>query len=69
MSVFDLSECLTELLLRLHLMPTQQMDNAIAIEEIEAKPLGVAPLPTPQRPLGPLPAWTWPVGRVPQLCG
>ena len=40
----------------LDLMPTQQMDDAIAIEEIEAKTLGIAPLPTPQRPLGPLPS-------------
>src|SRR5215471_1403773 len=48
-----LLECLSQVVLILDLMPTQQMDNAIAIEEIETKTLGIAPLPTPQRPLGP----------------
>ena len=35
-------------------MPTQQMDEAVPIEEIEAKALRVAPLAAPQRALGPL---------------
>ena len=34
-------------------MPTEHMDDAIAIKQIEAKALGIAPLAPPQRPLGP----------------
>ena len=51
--LFDLLEGLAELLLVLHLMPTEHMDDALAIEQIEAKALGVAPLAPPPRPLGP----------------
>ena len=54
--LFDLLERLAELLLILYLMPTQEMDDALAIEEIEAKALGVPPLAAPQCPLGPLPS-------------
>ena len=51
-SLFDLLEGLAEWLLILHLMPTQQMDDAITIKEGEAKALRIAPLAVPQRPLG-----------------
>src|SRR5438876_11779226 len=51
--LFDLLEGLAELLFVLHLMPTEHMDDALAIKQIEAKALGVAPLPPPPRPLGP----------------
>ena len=37
--LFDLLEGLAELLLVLHLMPTEHMDDALAIEQIEAKTL------------------------------
>jgi hypothetical protein len=37
-------------------MPTQQMDDAIPIEEVKAKALRIAPLAAPQRALGPLPS-------------
>jgi hypothetical protein len=30
-------------------MPAQQMDDPLTIEEVEAKPLGFAPLMTPSR--------------------
>jgi len=31
----------------LHLMPTEQMDDAIAIKEIQAKAFGITPLAVP----------------------
>src|SRR6516164_3866290 len=49
-SLFDELEGLAELLLTLHLMPTQHMDDALAIKQIEAKALGLAPLALPPRP-------------------
>src|SRR4030095_8590510 len=54
--LFDLLEGLAELVLRLHLMPTQHMDDALPINEIKAKPFGITPLAAPQRPLGPMAA-------------
>src|SRR6266540_4198640 len=51
---FDLCEGLAELFLILHLMPTQEMHDPVAIDQIEAKALRVTPLPTPPSPLGPL---------------
>ena len=53
-----LLECLAKFPFILHLVPTQEMDDAIAIEQIEAKALGVAPLAAPQGALGPLPSWS-----------
>jgi hypothetical protein len=47
--LFDLCESLSELCLCVHLMPAQQMDDPLTIEEVEAKPLGFAPLMTPSR--------------------
>src|SRR2546430_10677252 len=35
-------------------MPTEHMDNPIAIDQIETKPLGVTPLALPPSPLGPV---------------
>src|SRR5215470_14267920 len=51
--LFHLLDGLTELLLIVHLMPTEHMDDALAIEQREAKALRVAPLPPPPRPPGP----------------
>ena len=56
-SLFDLFEGLAELRLILHLMPTQHMHDTLAIKQIEAKALGVAPLPPPPRPFGPRVSW------------
>src|SRR5215210_659311 len=56
-SLFDLFEGLAELLLILHLMPTKHMDDTLAIKQIEAKALGVSPLPPPPRPFGPRASW------------
>src|SRR5712691_2726529 len=59
--LFDLLEGLAELLLVLHLMPTEYMDNALAIKQIKTKALGVTPLPPPPSALGTLAPWpfTW----------
>src|SRR5262250_2774051 len=53
-SLFDLREGLAELLFVLHLMPTEHMDDALVIEQIEAKALRVAPFVLPPRPPRPL---------------
>src|SRR6266480_1462685 len=50
--LFDLLEGLAELLLVLHLMPTEHMDDALAIQQRETQALGVTPLPPPPRALG-----------------
>src|SRR5215510_13179056 len=55
--LFDLLEGLAELRLISHLMPTQHMDNALAIQQIKAKALGVPPLPPPPRPFGSRASW------------
>src|SRR6266568_7870645 len=39
-------------------MPTYKMDDAIAIHQIKAKTLGIAPLAAPARPIGPMAPWT-----------
>src|SRR5712691_1452634 len=54
--LFDLCEGLAELLLVLHLMPTEPMDDPIPIYEIQAKAFRITPLAAPQRPLGPMAA-------------
>src|SRR4029434_10691650 len=41
--LFDLLERCAELLVVLDLMPTEHMDDALTIEEVETKALGVAP--------------------------
>src|SRR5215212_10431822 len=51
--LFDLREGIAQLLLVLHLMPTEQMDNVLLIQQIEAKALGIAPLAAPRCPSGP----------------
>src|SRR5262249_36135114 len=51
--LFDLLEGLTELRLVVHLMPTQQMHDAVLIKEGEAHALRIAPLAAPPCPLGP----------------
>src|SRR4029453_7088478 len=45
--IFYLFEGGAELLFVLCLMPTEHMDDALAIQQIEAKALGVTPLPPP----------------------
>src|SRR4029453_12527894 len=55
--LFDLLEGRAELLLILHLMPTEYMDDALAIKQIKAKALGVPPLAPPPRPFGPRASW------------
>lgn len=50
----DLLEGLAELLLIVPLMPTEHMDAALAIKQIETKALGVTPLPPPPSALGAL---------------
>src|SRR5438445_13795191 len=50
--LFDLLEGLAELLLVLHLMPTEHMDDPITIHQIAAKVFSIAQLAPPQRPLG-----------------
>src|SRR5215510_16069991 len=49
---FDLLQGLAQLRLILHLMPTEQMDNAVLIHQIKAKALGIAPLAAPRGPSG-----------------
>src|SRR5262245_48178045 len=53
--VFDLLQGLTYFLFRVHLMPTEDMHDALAIEQVQAKPLGFAPLVAPSRPTGAVP--------------
>src|ERR671924_882285 len=50
--LFDLLEGRTELLFVLYLMPTEHMDDALTIEQVEAKALRIAPLSPPPRSLG-----------------
>src|SRR4029450_9231732 len=50
---FDLLQGFAKLRLILHLMPTEQMDKAFLIHQIEAKALGIAPLAVPRCPSGP----------------
>src|ERR671926_760883 len=50
--LFDLLEGCAELRFVLDLMPTEHMDDALTIEEVETKALGIAPLPPPPRSLG-----------------
>ena len=54
--LFDLLEGLAELLLVLHLMPTEHMDDPIPIHQIKTKAFSIPPLAAPQRPLGPMAA-------------
>src|SRR5262249_16626014 len=56
-SLFDVFEGLAELRLILHLMPTQHMDDTLAIKQIEAKAFRIPPLPPPPRPFGPRASW------------
>src|SRR5215470_11853862 len=51
--LFDLLERRTELLLRLHLMPAHEMDDALVIDQIKPKALGLAPLTAPRGASGP----------------
>jgi hypothetical protein len=51
--VCHLPERLATLLLRLHVMPTQERHAPITIQQREATALGIPPLPPPPRPLGP----------------
>src|SRR5215510_5689009 len=53
-SLFDLFEGLAELLLVLHLMPTEHMDDPLSIYQIKANAFRITPLAAPPRPLGPM---------------
>jgi hypothetical protein len=57
--LFDLFEGLTELGLVLNLVPTQQMHDALAIDEIKPKAFDLAPLPLPRGAPGPLASLSW----------
>src|SRR5688500_10985939 len=57
--IFHLLQGLAQLMFILHLMPTQHMDDALTIEEVEAKPLRFAPLMAPSCP-------SRPVARLPR---
>src|SRR5918911_4353988 len=52
--LFDLLEGLAQVLLVLPLMPTEPMDDALTIQQREAKTFRVAPLPPPPRASGAL---------------
>src|SRR5262245_12021693 len=56
--LFELLESLAELLLVLHLMPTEPMDDLLPIQQIQANALRITPLAAPQRSLGPMAALT-----------
>src|SRR5918999_2416960 len=56
---FHLPQRLAQLVFRLHLMPAQDMHDAIAVEQVEAKPLGFAPLVSPPRPSCSLASRAW----------
>src|SRR6267143_3913934 len=45
--VFDLAQGSKQFLMILNLMPTEQMDDAVVIHQVEAKALGFAPLALP----------------------
>src|SRR4029450_2511960 len=72
---FDLLEGVPQLFLVLHLMPAQHMDNALVIDQIKPKALGIAPLATPRgaspprvpRPRWALPSPFGPRGHVPPI--
>ncbi len=55
-----LSERLAYLAFPLHLMPTQKVDDAVALQEVQTKALGLAPLALPPRPPCALAPWPWP---------
>src|SRR5712692_189427 len=59
--LFDLLEGLAELLFVLHLMPTEHMDDTLAIHQREAKALRVAPCPRHRA------RWAR-LGYTPQFC-
>src|SRR5436305_8319342 len=49
----DLLEGLTQLCLVLHLVPAQEMDYALVIDQRKPKALGIAPLAVPRGASGP----------------
>ena len=51
--LFDLLEGLAKLFLVLHLVPAQEMDYALVIDEIKPKALGISPLAMPRGASGP----------------
>src|SRR5215217_4209216 len=51
--VFYLLQGVAQIMFMLHLMPTEHMDDALAIEQVEAKPLGFTPLVLPSCPSRP----------------
>jgi hypothetical protein len=57
--LFDLLQGLAQVVVCLHLMPTQDMHDAIAVEQVEAKSLGFAPLVAPLCPSRSLACLAW----------
>src|SRR5262252_11028464 len=51
--LFDLLESLAKLFLVLHLVPAQEMDDVLVIDQIKPKALGIAPLAVPRGASGP----------------
>src|SRR5215212_11134899 len=51
--LFDLREGIAQLLLVLHLMPAQHMDNTLVLDQIKPEALGIAPLAVPCGASGP----------------
>src|SRR5438128_10074369 len=51
--LFDLLEGLTKLFLVLHLVPAQEMDYALVIDQRKPKALGISPLAVPRAASGP----------------
>src|SRR5919106_6386544 len=49
-SIFDLLQGFAQVIFALHLMPTEQMHNASAVEQVEPKPCGLIPIMSPPRP-------------------
>src|SRR5215471_19180780 len=52
--LFDLLQGLSQVAFRLHLMPAQDMHDTLAVEQVETKPLGFAPLVAPACPSRPM---------------
>src|SRR6266446_564107 len=66
--LFDLLEGLTKLCLVLHLVPAQEMDYALVIDQIKPKALGIPPRPVPRGGSAPrvtLPGWPPPSASGP----
>src|SRR5262249_24247655 len=57
--VFDLLQRLAPIVVAVHLMPTEHMHEALAIEQVKATALRLTPLVAPPRPSGTMPCLAW----------